>query len=55
MKLTSSTSNAEVKNASKYTVTLPYDLTAWCLVKNREKFTFYKPEVLVQTSEHQWV
>jgi hypothetical protein len=33
-------SSAEVKNAWKYTSTLPYVLMAWCLLKLRDKLTF---------------
>jgi hypothetical protein len=33
-------SSAEVKNAWRYTSTPPYFFTAWCLVKNRDNFTF---------------
>jgi hypothetical protein len=34
-------SSAEVKNAWSYNSTPQYVFMAWCLVKHRDKFTFY--------------
>jgi hypothetical protein len=37
----SPSSRAEVKNMWKYTIIPPYAFMAWCLIKHRDKFTFY--------------
>jgi hypothetical protein len=41
-------SSAEVKNAWSYTSTLQYVFMTWCLIKNRDNFTFifYAPTLL---------
>jgi len=35
------TTHLQLKNAWSYTSALPYVFMAWCLVKQRDNFTFY--------------
>jgi len=39
VKLTTLSSNAEIKNAWSYASTSQYVFMAWCLVKDRDSFT----------------
>jgi hypothetical protein len=40
-------SSAKVKNAWSYTSTPEYVFMAWCLVKHRDKFTFYLTFIVI--------